>query len=73
MGVITRFVTQYYKVDYTKWEHVMVNDDELVKHMCSEDVRLLDHKWFRFMTKSSITYTCHSKTNTEIYTMYIVI
>lgn len=73
MGVITRFVATYYKVDYTKWEHITVNDDELVKYMCNEDVRLLEQKWFRLVTKSNTTYTCHSKTNPEIYTMYIVI
>jgi hypothetical protein len=73
MGVITRSVTKYYKVDYTKWEHITVNDDELVKDMCIDDATLLEKKWFRLVTKSSSTYKCHSKINPEIYTMYIVI
>ncbi len=41
--------------------------------MCSEDVSLLEQKWFHLVTKSSTTYKCHSKTNPEIYTMDIVI
>ena len=73
MGVITRFVTQYYKVDYTKWEHIIVNDDELVKDMCLQDKSLLELMWFRLSSTSSTTYKCHSKSNPEVYTMYIVI
>lgn len=39
MGVVTRYVTKYYTVDYTKWEYITVNDD-VVKYMCIHDTRL---------------------------------
>jgi hypothetical protein len=73
MGVITRSLTKYYKVDYTKWEHIIVNDDELIKDMCLHDERLLELMWFRLSTTLSTTYKAHSKSNPEAYTMYIVI
>ncbi len=56
MGLITRSLTKYYKVDCTKWEHTTMKDDELVEDICLNNQRLLVQMWFNEVTISCKKY-----------------